>query len=342
VNLRSRLAIFFVVAATVASPLVGNVSPAQAADDTARARTLFQEGLQLEAGGNFASALAKFQEVAQVKRTPQVSFHIALCQEKLGHLVEALGGYRITAHEAAASDDPKLAKVAEAAQESVTALEKRLPTLVIKRGKNAELAKVSVDGVDIGGTVGKGQQLDPGAHVIDATSPGKEPFKQIVQLAEGETKTVEVKFSSGKAVVEPPPEGSSSAPETPPPPPPEGSSSVVPYALMGVGGVSLLASGVFFLLRSGAISDLDSQCKGNVCPSTSQATEDKGKSMTLLGNITLGLGVVGLGVGTVMLLTQQKPAAKKESAPTDARAPRFDLQFRPTQGGMGASFVGQF
>ncbi len=56
-------------------------------DDTARARTLFQDGLQLEAANNFAGALAKFQEVAQVKRTPQVVFHIALCQEKLGHWV---------------------------------------------------------------------------------------------------------------------------------------------------------------------------------------------------------------------------------------------------------------
>ncbi|RYE82186.1 MAG: hypothetical protein EOO75_21070, partial [Myxococcales bacterium] len=68
---------------------------AHAADDTAKARTAFNEGLQLEAGGNFTGALAKFNEVAQLRRTPQVVYHIALCQEKLGQLVAALGGYRI-------------------------------------------------------------------------------------------------------------------------------------------------------------------------------------------------------------------------------------------------------
>lgn len=334
-HLRSRCAILLVAVATATSPLLTYSSTALAADETARARTLFQEGVQLEAGGNFAAALAKFQEVAQVKRTPQVAFHIALCQEKLGHLVEALGGYRIVAHDAAESNDPKLAKVAEAAEDAVKALEKRIPTLTVKRGKGAQLAKVRVDGVDIGATVGKAQQVDPGAHVIEATVSEQEPFKEIVQLAESESKTVEVKFKEEPVKSKTPTE-----PMEPPkdaPPPPAEQRSIAPYVVMGAGGVSLLASGLFYILRSGAKSDLEDGCHGNICPESLRDKQDTGKTMTTLGNITLGLGVVGVGVGAVMLLTQ-KPSQPVETA----KAPRVDLQLRPVSGGMGASFVGQF
>ncbi|MCS6901629.1 MAG: hypothetical protein RMJ98_18470, partial [Myxococcales bacterium] len=187
----------------VYSPLLSPVE-AQAADDTTRARALFQEGLQLEAGGNFAGALAKFEEVAQLKRTPQVLFHIAFCQEKLGKLVAALGGYRLVALEG--GDDPKNAKVVQAAQEALAGLEKRVPSLTVKRGKGADLAKILLDGVELGAsTLDKPQQVDPGAHSLEATHPSKQPFKEVINLSEGESKTIEVVLKDKPGPKMPPP-----------------------------------------------------------------------------------------------------------------------------------------
>jgi hypothetical protein len=87
---------------------------------------------------------------------------------------------------------------------------------------------------------------------------------------------------------------------------------------MGIGGAGLIASGAFYLMRSKAISDLDSACVDTRCPASMQNTGDKGKLYTTLGNVSLGLGVVGLGVGTVLLLTGNSnsgsdAASKKES-----------------------------
>ena len=65
-----------------------------------KARNLFRQGLSLEAAGNWAAALAKFQEVMKVKLTPQVRFHSARCSEQLGRLNEALGEYRLAEYEA--------------------------------------------------------------------------------------------------------------------------------------------------------------------------------------------------------------------------------------------------
>lgn len=320
-------------------------SPAFAADETAKARALFQEGVQLEAGGNYAGALAKFQEVAQVKRTPTVVFHIAFCQEKLGRLVEALGGYRSAAHEAEA--DPKSAKVAQTASEAIAALEKRIPTLTIKRGKGADLAKISIDGVELGGSMlDKAQQVDPGSHSIDATASGKEPFSQIVKLAEGETKTLEVVMKSkAVAAAVDPDEGKKKddkKDEDKTPPPPE-EKSIVPYVVLGAGGVSLLASGFFFLGAKSAKNDLADVCIDNVCPTSAQSTQDKAKSNALLGNITFGLGLVGVGVGTYLLVSKPSAPSAPEKKEASVVRPRLvDVKLSPTTGGMGASLVGNF
>jgi hypothetical protein len=323
-------------------PLLGLVpsSPvtpreARAADDeaTAKIRTIFQDALQLEAGGNYAGALAKFQEVAVIKRTPNVLFHIAFCQEKLGRLVAAVGGYKITILEGA--NDPKSEKAVQAAQDALATLEKRIPSLTITRGKGSARAKITLDGTELGAaSLGTPQQVDPGSHAVEATLQGKIPFKVEVNLDEGESKTVEVVLKDkDDGDPEPAASGSAGGPVKLAP-----SRSAVPYAVLGVGAASLVASGVFFYLRSSAISDLDGKCIENVCPTDLRATSDRGKSMTLLGNITLGLGVVGVGVGTVLLLTS-KPA---EAAALRARPRPFDVVLSPGRGGGSATLVGSF
>lgn len=313
--------------------------PEAHADDTAKIRTIFQEGLQLEAGGNFAGALSKFQEVSLLKRTPNVLFHIAFCQEKLGQLVAAVGGYKITILEG--GDDPKSAKAVQAAQEALVLLEKRVPSLTINRGKNSDLAKITLDGSELGtASIGKPQQIDPGAHSIEAIAAGKIPFKEVIQIAEGENKTIEISLKDkpdDRPDKNPPPGPTTTATDAGP----DGSARLtpskplIPYIVLGAGAASLVASGVFFYLRSSAISDLDAKCRGNVCPESARSISDSGKSSTLLGNITLGLGVVGVGVGSVLLLTS-KP---KETA---ARPRPFDLVLQPQRNGGGASLIGTF
>ena len=74
---------------------------AQDADELKRARAQFQQATELEQAGNWAAALQRFREVGQVRMTPQVRFHIAVCEENLGRLVTALGGYELALAEAA-------------------------------------------------------------------------------------------------------------------------------------------------------------------------------------------------------------------------------------------------
>src|SRR5687768_4217497 len=83
-------AALFTALSTIAVP-----AAAQDEEALAQARAKFNEAIALQAAGDCARALEKFQAVARIKLTPQVQFNIALCEERLGRLVAALGHYRL-------------------------------------------------------------------------------------------------------------------------------------------------------------------------------------------------------------------------------------------------------
>src|SRR5262245_8282388 len=137
----------------------------------AKAREQFRKALSLEVAGNWEAALALFKEVALVKSTPQVRFHIATCEEKMGDWIQALGSYRLALHEA---QQAKAKDVIDASQEAMAALEPKIPKLDIARGEGATAATVELDGRTLGASsVGTPMSVNPGPHVIKASAPGR-------------------------------------------------------------------------------------------------------------------------------------------------------------------------
>src|SRR5690606_31210600 len=127
-----------------------------------------------------------FREVGQIKMTPQVRYHIATCEENLGQLVAALGGYELAI---AQSEDMHPDFIAEV-QASIDDLRARIPKLIIERGEGAEAAMIELDGVQIGeNSVGGETALDPGPHTVTATATGYQNYRKPVKVSEG---TVEV------------------------------------------------------------------------------------------------------------------------------------------------------
>src|ERR1043165_5621106 len=89
-SLRARLSCL-----ALCFPLLATQAFAQDASELKKARAQFQQATELEQAGNWTAALQAFREVGQVRMTPQVRFHIAVCEENLGRLVAALGGYEL-------------------------------------------------------------------------------------------------------------------------------------------------------------------------------------------------------------------------------------------------------
>lgn len=329
--------------ATVPWAAVTQAEPTK--QELTRAREEFRKGLELEAANDWAGALSSFESVAQVTMTPQVRFHIARCQHRLGKLLEALGGYKWASHEASsdpkAATDPKLAELIREAEAGIVEVEAKIPKLTITRGQGAAAASITLDGVALGETsVGKEIQVNPGGHTISYSLPDGRSDQKVVTLQEGDSQTVELSFEQA---AKPVPTTSSTNEPPPPPPPAEEKSNLVPWLLVGAGGASLVTSGVFYMMRASAISDHDAQCVNNVCPSSLRDTGDKGKTYTTLGNVTLGLGVIGVGVGAVMLLTSGSDSSSGARAEAvNKRGPTVTVMVGGDHHGAEANLVGTF
>jgi PEGA domain len=289
----------------LAVPVLGvalSSQPAFAQDkkELSQARANFQRAIELEQAGNYTTALETFRDVGQVRMTPQVRFHIASCEEKLGRLVTALGGYQLAYADADSVGDEFKAEV----DRSVTRLTASIPKLIINRGAGAEAAEIQLDGVDLGASsVGVPVPLDPGPHSVTAKAPASLPFSQTVTITENEQKSVEVAltlapvedtnrtgFGGGGGVVEKP------------------RSHVVPYVIGGVGLASLIGSGVLFGLRQSTLSDLESKCGADKasCPPSSRGEVSNLSLYNTTAQIALGVGVIGVGTAVGILLWQRK------------------------------------
>ena len=272
-----------------------------------RARAQFHQGLALETAGDWAGALALFQQVALVKLTPQVRFHIGLCEEHLGQLAAALGDYELAAHEA---DEAKVAEVSAQVASRRDELRARIPQLTLARGVGAEYASVSLDGVSLGASsIGPKLPVDPGPHRIEAIASGFKPFRATIEIAEKEAKRVEITLERIPAPASTPePSGPSGSPVNDHAEAEPARTNLLPFVVGGAGVASLGAGVVFLLLRQNAINTLDGECTlppGRTCPASSQSTFDQGKTYNLLANVTLGLGVAAVGAGAVLYFTQK-------------------------------------
>jgi hypothetical protein len=302
------------------------------------ARETYREGVALEAAGNWAGALTKFQAVAAVKSTPRVRFHIGLCQEKLGRWNEALGAYKMAVTEASRE---RAADVVKEAQAAAAKIEGRIPRLTVRRAPGAESSTISVDGVELGAaSIGTEMPVDPGTHTIEIAVTGRAPRKITVEVKEGEHKSVDAaapdaepsKPASTAASSAPAPAAVSSQTE------PARKSKAGPLILTGVGVASLVASGVFYGLRQGALNDLKDKCGADLhCSESERSIYDRGRTYTLVADVALGVGIAGVAAGAIWLLASGS-GGKKESQRTADVSPGVHWIVHPS----GVSVVGQF
>jgi hypothetical protein len=266
-----------------------------------KARAQFQRGIELEQASNWSEAIQQFREVGGVRMTPQVRFHIAYCEEGLGRLVTALGGYELAQGEA----DQVGADFRKEVETAVTSLRARIPKLLIERGAGADAALVQLDGVDLGASsVGVEVPLDPGPHAVTAAAPGFLPFNVTVELKEREVTRVTLELMPEPTAPPPdaiqPPQVVVVAPQTP--------DRTIPYVVGGVGVAALVSSGVFFALRQASSAELDRACPDHShCPESNKPTYDRFKTYNAAWITTAVVGVGCVGTAVYLILTEKKP-----------------------------------
>jgi hypothetical protein len=279
--------------------LVAGVARAEpTAAELATARKTFEEGIALEAAGDWAGALAAFRRVAAVKTNHIVRFHVALGLEKTGRLVEALGEFALARVQAEREGGTDADLTIANAKKHVDAIRARLPSVRIEQPAIDGVALTIDDRPVETNLLGAAIPLDPGAHVIVVRAPGHRAFTARVELVEGRTEPVVI----GPAL-EP---IATARPRREVPERSDAPSRTWTWISGGVGAASLIGAGVAYGVRQSALSDLTEVCEGDrtACDPARRDLDDRGRRATAVGNVLLGVAAIATTTAIVLLLVE--------------------------------------
>ena len=217
--------------------------------------------------------------------------------------------------------------------EWLTQLESIAPTIVLtaKEGtKDLSDVKVYVDGMLVTDKLdGKPIQMDLGKHKFRFDYAGQSKEEDVIIGAGQKNRNVAAVFEAAGA-----------APVIVPPSAKEPAGSLVPGFIVGGIGVVALGSFAFFgLSGKGEVADLQG-CKGHCA----QDDVDKARTKLVIADISLGVGIVALGVATYMFVTRPKVEGDVKAAHAHAHASPGKLGFDlgAVSGGAVGSVGGRF
>ena len=286
-------------------------SPVRAADppvDPVGAESLFSEGRKLLDAGEFAEACNKLEASQRLEPAVGTLLNLGDCNERRGRLASAWSNYRAANSLAMTRNDPNRA---EFARKKSDALQPKLSTLAITVAEAVSGLRVTRDGVAIDETVwGTAIPVDPGAHVVEATAPGKKPFSSRVDVAEGapSARTVSVEILAAEPVVEAP---------SPPAPVALAPARSITGPIVGFGGIVLGAAaigvGTYFAAHGKSTwNDAGGHCNAaHQCDAAGLKLNTDARSDGNIATVLVTAGIVVVVVSTASLLFWPKsPAAR--------------------------------
>ncbi len=296
----------------------------------ARADELFQEGRKAMKANDWPGALASLSQSYKLEPAPGTLLNVAECEMHVGKLAQALEHFKQV--EIALPTQDKRRGVAV---ERALSLASRVPRLVVKLAATAPAGTEVYRGdtrLEPGATV----LVDPGPISLRVTAPGRRERALSVTAKENETTAVlaEPEALDGPAAPGPVPGLGPSPSRSPASSPPADSgvqASATPgngkrtagFVIGGVGVASLGVGVVTGLMALGKASTVKEHCDPNLaCDPQGVDAGSSGKTLSLVSTITVAAGLVGIGVGTFLVVT-----SKGKSAPITAFAPVVSPEF---------------
>lgn len=199
-------------------------------------------------------------------------------------------------------------------------VEAAMPTVVLEvrdaTGQPAAKARVFLDGTLLTESIdATAIPVNPGEHVFRYEMPGADPIEQGVTIREG---TKDRKLSVELVASAPPPSPPKPSPWEPP--------------LLGLvfAGVGALGVGGFTALGIVGINQRD-ELRDTCAPACAESDVSSVRTKLLLADISLGVGVVSLGVATYFFVSSlSSPAGEGKQS---GRAPRLWVDVAPAAGG---------
>jgi len=308
------------VAALAAFVLVlGAARPAVAQDNSATVEALFNEGKRLAAAGNLAEACPKFLASYNLDPRTGTLLNLADCYEKNGQLASAWARFVEVRTLAQRANQPERA---EYARQHADALLPKLSKLTISVQHPAPDLQVKRDGTPVAAaTFGVAVPVDAGDHVVEASAPGKTPWKSTAHVAaDAATASIEVPALTDAPQASAPAAG---APVDVPPGADEhhglSGRKIGAVVLASAGVVSIGVGSVFGVMALGKKSDSSQYCdvggNANDCYPPGAALRHDGVVDATVSSVLIGAGAA-MAIGGVLLWLW--PSSSAASAPPAA------------------------
>jgi len=247
---------------------------AQSDDDRAGARVAATEGVKALNEKRYADAADLFSRAESLVHSPVHLLYLARAQEKAGRLVKARENYNKILREKLTPDAPDAFRNAQSsAQQEVGPLDARVAAVTVKLEGEKGAVTVTMDGEKVPpALVGLPLPVDPGSHTFEAAGTDLKSEPVSVKVTEGARDTISLIVKVAPGTLAP----GAVAPAQPP--------------------ISTPAP---------------TQTTTAPSPASEANSGSGGNGLKIGGYVALGVGVVGVGLGTVFLLSAK---SKKSDA----------------------------
>ncbi len=342
---------------TLAAALTG-IAPTALAEDaarTTRAEELFREGKALLTEHDYERACPLLAASFDLDPGTGVLLALAICHEGEGKLASASAEYKEAAQRAKSEGRPDRERVA---RDRALALEPRLSTLAITpppEAWNATDFVVRRSGVVVERDAWNTPvALDGGEYVIEASTPGKKPWRgQVTVAASAEQQAVTIPSLENLVPVVPAVAASPlPQPAEPAHPanqkadrndPDTGTGGLTTLQFVGIGGIVAgavgigIGTGYAFRAKSKYDDSNQNGCNGDTC--VGQGKVDRLDARSAGNTATVFFAVGGtLAVGGVVLFLLGGPSDDKTASPTLPLSPRVSIESRKVELSLGGNF----
>lgn len=282
------------VVAGIAIAATERVAYAQPKEDP---DALFEEGNRLMDAGRDAEACPLFERSLGLDSSLGTRLNLAICYEKIGRLGSA---YRLYRDVAQVAHDTGKTKREEVAREHLGTLRATASFVTVVVADAASSPVVSIDGVTIAREDYGFVALDPGQHAVQAVAPRTKPFTTTVTVTapRQEKHEVSVPILETEVRIEKKVETVVNGRRT------------AAYIAGGVGIIGVVTAVVTGLMVASAESTAEDRCNRPVpnsdklgCDSEGSSAVKRGETLLPINAVAIGVGALGLGVGTYLFLT---------------------------------------
>lgn len=268
--------------------------------EPAAAEALFREGRALLERGDLALACEKLEASNALEPSAGTLLNLAACRAKQGKTATAWALF--VSAERLAHKQGREEQAAEAKRRALE-LEPRLSTLTLLAPQAPPGLTVRKLGQVVQpASLGSALPVDPGVTTIEVSAPGYQTARlEITVGASADRRVVQLpalRRREQRAELSP----SASAHVLSPAAEPDARGPRLPWAIGGVGAGALAAGSVLGLLALSSNSQAINDCNTTDADAC-RSTQERRDAQALASTVCFGVGLLGVGVATVWLLT---------------------------------------